>query len=226
MKNTPHFRMAKQLVVLAGFLAGTFGTAITAAAQDVSDLQTPKSPLVLKAQGSFFVGGDVINAAAGDLGAGRPAGQIVINQMYVEYMIPQGGGHKVPVVMIEGGGLSGKSWETTPDGRMGFDEYFVRQGHPVYDVDQVWRGRSGFDVAVFNQVRAGITSPNRATQHDSNQRRDRLDSLPLRPVRSAFHVQTSSFPSTTRPSFPSKGFRVSRSYRRARPTPIIRTCPI
>ena len=111
--------MAKQVVVLAGFLAGTFGTAITAAAQDVSDLQTPKGSLVLNAQGSFFVGGNLINAAAGDLGAGRPAGHIVINQMYVEYMIPQGSGNKVPVAMIEGGGLSGKSWETTPDGRMG-----------------------------------------------------------------------------------------------------------
>jgi pimeloyl-ACP methyl ester carboxylesterase len=159
MKNTRRFRMAKQLVILAGFLAGTFGTAITAAAQDVSDLQTPKGSLVLKAQGSFFVGGDLINAAAGDLGAGRPAGHIVINQMYVEYMIPQGGGNKVPVAMIEGGGLSGKSWETTPDGRMGIDEYFVRQGYPVYDVDQVWRGRSGTDVTVFNQVRAGTIPP-------------------------------------------------------------------
>ena len=108
-----------------------FGTAITAAAQDVPDLQTPKSPLVLKAQGSFVVGGEVINAAAGDLGAGRAAGQIMINQMYVEYMIPQGGGGKVPVVMVEGGGLSGKTYETTPDGRMGWDEYFVRKGHPV-----------------------------------------------------------------------------------------------
>ena len=61
--------------------------------------------------------------------------------------------------MIEGGGLSGKSWETTPDGRMGFDEYFVRKSHPVYVVDQVWRGRSGSDVAVFNKVRAGTLLP-------------------------------------------------------------------
>src|SRR4029078_315664 len=158
MKSIQVVPWKPHLAVLAGvMMAGTFATAITAAAQDVPDLQTPKSPLVLKAQGSFFVGGDLINAAAGDLG-GRAAGQIVINQMYAEYMIPQGATH-VPVVMIEGGGLSGKSWETTPDGRMGLDEYFVRQAHPVYVVDQVWRGRSGTDVTPFNRVRSGAVPP-------------------------------------------------------------------
>ena len=61
--------------------------------------------------------------------------------------------------MIHGGGISGKSWETTPDGRMGLDEYFVRKGHPTYVVDQTLRGRSGFDVTVFNKVRAGTLPP-------------------------------------------------------------------
>ena len=59
--------------------------------------------------------------------------------------------------MIHGATLTGKSWETTPDGRMGWDEYFVRKGHPVYVPDQVGRGRSGFNQAVFNDVRAGST---------------------------------------------------------------------
>jgi hypothetical protein len=57
--------------------------------------------------------------------------------------------------MLHGAALTGKSWETTPDGRMGWDEYFVRKGHPVYVPDQVGRGRSGFNQAVFNNVRAG-----------------------------------------------------------------------
>jgi len=59
------------------------------------------------------------------------------------------------VVMVHGATLTGKSWETTPDGRMGWDEYFVRKGHPVYVPDQVGRGRSGFNQAVLNNVRAG-----------------------------------------------------------------------
>jgi Alpha/beta hydrolase family len=79
--------------------------------------------------------------------------------MYVRYMVPQGGDGNLPVVMIHGATLTGKSWETTPDGRMGWDEYFVRKGHPVYVPDQVGRGRSGFNQAVFNNVRAGGTLP-------------------------------------------------------------------
>jgi hypothetical protein len=58
-------------------------------------------------------------------------------------------------VLVHGATLTGKSWETTPDGRMGWDEYFVRKDHPVYVPDQVGRGRSGFNQAVFNNVRAG-----------------------------------------------------------------------
>jgi hypothetical protein len=38
---------------------------------------------------------------------------------------------------------------------MGWDDYFVRKGHPVYVPDQVGRGRSGFNQAVLNDVRAG-----------------------------------------------------------------------
>jgi hypothetical protein len=78
--------------------------------------------------------------------------------MYVEYMIPEDDG-EVPLVLVHGGGLSGKSFETTPDGRMGWDEYFVRKGHPVYNVDQASRARSGFDVTVINQVRDGRLPP-------------------------------------------------------------------
>jgi pimeloyl-ACP methyl ester carboxylesterase len=38
---------------------------------------------------------------------------------------------------------------------MGWFEYFVRQGRATYVVDQVGRGRSGFNQAIFNQVAAG-----------------------------------------------------------------------
>ena len=114
---------------------------------------------MLKAQGSFFVGGDKVEQTQAELGNLGPGGHIAVNQMYVRYMVPQGGDGNVPVVMVHGATLTGKSWETTPDGRMGWDEYFVRKGHPVYVPDQVGRGRSGFNQAVFNNVRAGSAPP-------------------------------------------------------------------
>jgi pimeloyl-ACP methyl ester carboxylesterase len=112
---------------------------------------------VLKAQGSFFVGGEKAEETRVELGGLGPGGHIAVNQMYVRYMVPQDGDRNVAVIMIHGATLTGKSWETTPDGRMGWDEYFVRKGHPVYVPDQVGRGRSGFNQAVFNNVRAGTT---------------------------------------------------------------------
>ena len=118
-------------------------------------MQTPGTPLVLKAQGSFFVGGEKADQTEVELGNLGPGGHITVNQMYVRFMVPQDGAGNVPVIMVHGATLTGKSWETTPDGRMGWDEYFVRKRHPVYVPDQVGRGRSGFNQAVFNNVRAG-----------------------------------------------------------------------
>jgi pimeloyl-ACP methyl ester carboxylesterase len=154
------FAMLYRRGILAGVIvAAVLGTAGDLMAQALKDVQTPDTPLVLKAQGSFFVGGETVEQTQGELGNLGPGGHITVNQMYVRYMVPQGGDGTLPVVMVHGATLTGKSWETTPDGRMGWDEYFVRKGHPVYVPDQVGRGRSGFNQAVFNNVRAGSTPP-------------------------------------------------------------------
>ena len=154
------FAAARRSVICAGVtLAGVLGATIGADAQALKDVETPDTPLVLKAQGSFFVGGEKADQTQVELGGLGPGGHAAINQMYVRFMVPQGGDGNVAVVMVHGATLTGKSWETTPDGRMGWDEYFVRKGHPVYVPDQVGRGRSGFNQAVFNDVRAGSTPP-------------------------------------------------------------------
>ena len=69
---------------------------------------------VLKAQGSFFVGGEKVEQTRREVGDLGPGGQITVNQMYVRYMVPQGGEGNVPVAMVHGATLTGKSWETTP----------------------------------------------------------------------------------------------------------------
>lgn len=117
--------------------------------------------LILKSQGSFFVGGRTIFTDAltgnplGFLDLGNNAGNITVDQMYVHYQIPAGRPTHIPVVMLHGGSLSGASYETTPDGRMGWEEYFLRRHYSVYIPDQVSRARSGFDVTAYNEVRLG-----------------------------------------------------------------------
>src|SRR5436190_766429 len=105
-----------------------------------------KDPLVLASQGSFFIGGESKTVGNGD---------ITVNQMYVQFQTPVNGDQHVPVVMVHGCCLSSKTWETTPDGRMGWNEYFVRKNRSVYMADQSSRARSGFDASTFNAVKAG-----------------------------------------------------------------------
>src|SRR6185295_17330580 len=129
------------------------------AAQNKSQKEAQK-PLVLESQGSFFVGGETKSLPAPPAGArGFGGGDITINQMYVQYQIPPNGDRHVPVVMVHGCCLSSKTWETTPDGRMGWSEYFVRKNRPVYLADQSSRARSGFDPSTINAVKAGTIPP-------------------------------------------------------------------
>jgi hypothetical protein len=125
-------------------------------------------PLILKKQGSFFVGGDkkaVQEPATEALSAQN--GDITINQMYVQYQIPLNGDHHLPIVMVHGCCLSSKTWETTPDGRMGWSEYLVQHERPVYLADQVSRARSGFDPTAFYKVRLGKLTLARMPQIES-----------------------------------------------------------
>lgn len=119
-------------------------------------------PLVLKEQGMFYIGGDIVhtdwaNGPNGPLIFPR-SGDIAINQMYVTFMVPQVQ-RGMPIILMHGGNLSGACYETTPDGRMGWYEYFARKGHAVYLPDQVSRARSGFDLTAFNEVAAGVRPP-------------------------------------------------------------------
>ncbi len=114
-----------------------------------------KKPLVLASQGSFFVGGEPKSNGA----PAAAAGEVTVNQMYVSYQTPPNAQLHVPVVMVHGCCLSSKTWETTPGGRMGWNEYFVRRGRSVYLADQVSRARSGFDATKISAVKAGTAPP-------------------------------------------------------------------
>lgn len=136
-----------------------------ASAQALSDLKPSPEPLVLQSQGSFFVGGRTVetqNAGWSEMkdlfGESFEEGKVLVDQMYVQFQSPPNPTH-TPIVFMHGGLLSSKQWETTPDGRMGWYEYFTRQGFPTYLAEQTGRARSGFNGTVFNQVRDGTVSP-------------------------------------------------------------------
>lgn len=112
-------------------------------------------PLTIESQGSFFIGGRTVKSdALSTLPAYAPSGTITVGQMYVRYQVPVAP-KGLPVTLIHGCCLTGKTWETTPDGRMGWDEVFVRAGFPTYIIDQVARGRSAIDPTPFNDVKLG-----------------------------------------------------------------------
>ena len=149
--------------MLSFALAGTALLALALAptvstAQEIEGIQS-NGNLHLRGYGSGFIEGDThpidANAARGGF-SGQP-GLSMINQMYVQFMLPQAqnGKKHYPIGIVHGCCLSTKSWQTTPDGRMGWDEYFVRQGFDTYMIDQVGRARSGFDATAYNKVRTG-----------------------------------------------------------------------
>jgi pimeloyl-ACP methyl ester carboxylesterase len=51
--------------------------------------------------------------------------------------------------MVHGGGQQNTSFTGTPDDRLGWTDYFLKRGHPVYVVDQPGRGRSPYNNAVY-----------------------------------------------------------------------------
>jgi pimeloyl-ACP methyl ester carboxylesterase len=140
--------------LLGGALLAVALLPATGWAQDVKDIQPPKRNLVLREQGSFFVGGHPQHVDSAFASGGE--GNSMINQMYFQYQKPAKSNGQYPIVFVHGCCLSSKTWETTPDGRMGWYEYFTRKGFDTYMGDQVGRARSGFNAVQYNRVQAGV----------------------------------------------------------------------
>lgn len=109
-------------------------------------------PITIQEQGSFAVGGTVVTAPGTfdpiRHGAFNPANQASEGQTlhgdhaYVFYQVPAKP-RQLPIVMWHGFGQTAKTWETTADGREGFQNIFLRRRFPVYLIDQPRRGRAG-----------------------------------------------------------------------------------
>jgi pimeloyl-ACP methyl ester carboxylesterase len=148
--------LAMSLGVLAAIRVHPHQASIHAQSQNAATAAGTNAdqPLVLAKQGSFFVNGQSM-ATAFPTATGIPvAGHISAKGMYVQYQVPEARNRAAyPVIMVHGSGHTGKTYEETPDGRIGWAEYFVRRGVPVYVVDHSGRARSGFDPTPSNRAK-------------------------------------------------------------------------
>ena len=110
---------------------------------------------VVKEVGSFHVGGqeivlsglstfEVTWVPGGFPVFIDPNGGYECFQMYVQYVKLAEPTTKYPLLMWHGGGLTGVTWETKPDGAPGFQQRFLEAGNDVYLSDAVERGRASW----------------------------------------------------------------------------------
>lgn len=104
-----------------------------------------QKPVTIKEQGSFMAGGTVVTSPGEykDSESTNYDGETLHgDHAYVFYQKPMNA-KKNSIVFLHGYGQSGKSWESTPDGRDGFQNIFLEKGYSTYIVDQPRRGRAG-----------------------------------------------------------------------------------
>ncbi|MDE5831827.1 MAG: alpha/beta fold hydrolase [Desulfovibrio sp.] len=92
-------------------------------------------PISLRTMGSLLFGGSVASKPNGDTFHG--------DHGYAQYYIPENA-RQYPLIFWHGMMQSGKTWESTPDGREGFQAIFPRDDWAVYIIDQPRRGRAGY----------------------------------------------------------------------------------
>jgi hypothetical protein len=120
-----------------------------------SALAQSKEQIALRAMGSFHVGGryievkgqpvkEVVFTPGGVPAKIDPNGTYQVEQMYVQYFLVENRKGRLPLLMWHGGGLTGVTYETKPDGGAGWGNFFIRKGFDVYISDAMERGRSGW----------------------------------------------------------------------------------
>lgn len=111
--------------------------------------------LSLDALESFYVGGHAVPIPEGPY-AGD---EMVVGAMYVQRLVPSDRRFPLPVILVHGGMSTGVTWETTLDGREGWQTLFPRAGFETLVIDQFSRGRSAPDLRSLCPHTAGSAPP-------------------------------------------------------------------
>lgn len=119
----------------------------------VTALAGPAAAFDVETIGSFHIGGAPVKidgVPPREVKSGGTTSTVNINgdfhsgQMYVQYVRLKDPAARYPLLLWHTGGVTGASWETKPDGKPGWMEYFLKRGHDVYVSDAVERGRATF----------------------------------------------------------------------------------
>jgi len=111
--------------------------------------------IVLDELGSFYIGGhEVVLEGLSEKEVSftpgmapikvDPNGEFETGQMYVQYFKLADPVSDLPILMWHGGGLTGNTWETKPDGGPGWNSFFLNAGFDTYVSDAVERGRASW----------------------------------------------------------------------------------
>lgn len=105
--------------------------------------------LMIAQQGMFSSGGIVTEPVEGEydptsnwLDASRAGNTAHVDHANVFYQIPVNDNGN-PIVYLHGYGQSRMGWMTTPDGREGWSDLFLKKGYAAFLVDQPRRGEAG-----------------------------------------------------------------------------------
>ncbi|AAU38004.1 alpha/beta hydrolase [[Mannheimia] succiniciproducens] len=117
--------------------------------------------LQIEKQGSFTVGGSYVTHKGTFKQENfiAPEGQRAYGDFaYVKYQTPTNA-KKYPLVFQHGGAQSSRTWESTVDGREGFDTLFLRKGYSTYLVDQPRSGKSNLSTKAITPDTPWASNP-------------------------------------------------------------------
>ena len=118
----------------------------SAAMQETEPEEETGGTLRIADQGIFSAGGTVIESDGtfdvANYYTSREGSTSHVDHANVLYQIPEDA-TGLPMVFLHGYGQSRMGWMTTPDGREGWSDMFLRMGHSVWLIDQPRRGEAG-----------------------------------------------------------------------------------
>jgi pimeloyl-ACP methyl ester carboxylesterase len=120
-----------------------------------STTNPPATGIMLRSVQGYHVGGSRVSLSGlpvkevqvspgGPSRKSDPNGDYEVGQLYVQKFLLTAPQAPYPLMLWHGGGLTGATWENTPDGRSGWHEYFMHQGHDTLVSDSVERGRASW----------------------------------------------------------------------------------